>query len=192
MKYDQVLEYELNFNIKETTTILCSRTGVLVFIQRIPIFEFHSLMQFSKVRWLPVWLTIADDCIWEICCLFNLIYGLGQWDCLTVNRSSGGSQYILTSQRWATWLLSSPAWMLASKKLSLWCSYRIVKFIYSEKASKFCKIPTVDLTNIDGTNLLWRFRKVLRPRRHEIMGSGPTAVEAVVYVTVEAVLVHPK
>ena len=50
MKYDQVLEYELNFNIKETTTILCSRTGVLVFTQRIPIFAFHSLMQFSKVR----------------------------------------------------------------------------------------------------------------------------------------------
>ena len=61
MKYDQRLEYELNFNINGTTTILCYRAGVLVFIKRIPIFAFHSLMQFSK---LPYKMTscLVDNC----------------------------------------------------------------------------------------------------------------------------------
>ena len=92
------LEYELNYNINGTTTILCcARAGVLVFIKRIPIFAFHSLMQFSKVPY-KMSSCLVDNCRWEICCLFILIYGLlrprpGQWGCLTVNRSSG-SQYI--------------------------------------------------------------------------------------------------
>ena len=39
------------------------------------------------------------------------------------------------------------------------CTYLLVKFIYSEKATKFCKISTVDFTVLHRTNLWLRFRK---------------------------------
>ena len=42
----------------------------------------------------------------------------------------------------------------------------LVKFIYSEKATKFCEISTVDLTITTLTNLQWRFRKILWPSQN--------------------------
>ena len=43
-----------------------------------------------------------------------------------------------------------------------------VKFIYSEKATKFCEISTVYLTGttFNRTILRWRFRKILWPSQN--------------------------
>ena len=42
-----------------------------------------------------------------------------------------------------------------------------LKFIYSEKATKFCEISTVNLTGaIYRTNLRWRFHKNLWPSQN--------------------------
>ena len=116
------LEYKLNYNINGTTTILCSRAGVLIFIKRIPIFAFHSLMQFSKVPY-KMSSCLVDNCRWLY--LRNLLpFYLDLWPTVGLPYRKPQQRFAVhtTSQRWATWLLSSPAWMFASKKLSLWCS----------------------------------------------------------------------
>ena len=41
-----------------------------------------------------------------------------------------------------------------------------VKFIYSEKATKFCEISTVSKLIVNRTNLRWRFRKNLWPSQN--------------------------
>ena len=41
-----------------------------------------------------------------------------------------------------------------------------LKFIYSEKATKFCEIFTLLLTGKHGTNKRWRLRKLLRPSQN--------------------------
>ena len=41
-----------------------------------------------------------------------------------------------------------------------------IKFIYSEKAIKFREISTVHLTGLHGTNLWWRFCKILWPSQN--------------------------
>ena len=38
-----------------------------------------------------------------------------------------------------------------------------LKFIYSEKVTKFCEITTVDLSYVVRSNLHWRFCKILWP-----------------------------
>ena len=43
---------------------------------------------------------------------------------------------------------------------------QIVKFIYSEKATKFCEISTNYLTAVHRTNNWWRFRKILWPSQN--------------------------
>ena len=45
-------------------------------------------------------------------------------------------------------------------------SILLVKFIYSEKATKFCKTSTVDLTVTTLTNVRWRFHKILWPSQN--------------------------
>ena len=42
----------------------------------------------------------------------------------------------------------------------------LLKFIYSEKATKFCEISTVDLSYILQSNLWWRFRKIMWPSQN--------------------------
>ena len=45
-------------------------------------------------------------------------------------------------------------------------SYLQVKFVYSEKVTKFCEISTVDWSLLHRTNLRWRFRKNLWPSQN--------------------------
>ena len=53
-----------------------------------------------------------------------------------------------------------------SKKLMFYI-YWLVKFIYSEKATKFCKISTLNLTTSSTqSNLRWRFHKILWPSQN--------------------------
>ena len=41
-----------------------------------------------------------------------------------------------------------------------------LKSIYSEKATKFCEISTVDLSYVSVVPDLWRFRKILWPSQN--------------------------
>ena len=59
------------------------------------------------------------------------------------------------------WLLE----LKVSQLISKWLFG--VKFIYSEKATNFCKISTVDLSYI--VNLHWRFCKILWPSQNIYM-----------------------
>ena len=41
-----------------------------------------------------------------------------------------------------------------------------LKFIYSDKTTKFCEISTVDLSYVCQSNLQWRFHKILWPSQN--------------------------
>ena len=61
------------------------------------------------------------------------------------------------------------SWILWKMWYSYYRSIHILKFIYSEKATKFCEIFTILLTSptfdwhYNRTKVRWRFRKILWP-----------------------------
>ena len=66
---------------------------------------------------------------------------------------------------------------LGKKKMPL-----LLKFVYSEKATKVCKIFTVDLTGklaLHKTNLWWRFCKILWPSQNIWTLPGRSKVDVI-------------